>query len=121
MFKWFQWLKDFIAIPIFIWMAIHNIHDRLLLSVFFALGSLLDACYGLHAEFMGHPWTIARAKDALGAYCMWGFSVLLLWAPAVKDPGRWPYFFWFAAAVDSVSVLSVVSAKNVYLLQINTP
>jgi|SaaInlStandDraft_1057018.scaffolds.fasta_scaffold251269_1 hypothetical protein len=114
MFKWFQWLKDFIAIPIFIGLALHNIHDRLLLSVFFALGSLLDACYGMHAEFMGHPWTIARVKDALGAHCMWGFSMLLLWAPTTQDPGRWPYFFWFAAVVDGVSVLSVFTSRNVY-------
>jgi|TARA_B110000091_G_C13747867_1_gene446322 hypothetical protein len=119
MFQWFQCGKDFLAIPVFILLAIYQ-HDRQLLSVFFAFGSLLDACYGLYAEFTGHPWTIARVKDALGAHCMCGFSVLLLWATPAKDPGRWPYFFWFAAVVDSVSVLSIARTKNIYSTTLST-
>ncbi len=113
-----QFIKDFIAIPIFIAIALTpEINEsRELLCLFFAFGCLLDTLFTCYMYIYDYPWTIARVKDGLGATGMWVFTIAIAWAnPPKESPHRWPIFFCFAAAIDTCSILSVFSAKyNLY-------
>ena len=112
-----QFIKDFIAIPIFIVIALTpEINEsRELLCLFFAFGCLLDTLFTCYLYICGHPWTIARVKDGLGAAGMWVFTIAIAWANTPKkSPHRWPIFFCFAAAIDTCSVLSVLTKYNWY-------
>ena len=117
-FNWAQFIKDLLAIPIFILIAnTPNITtNRVILSLLFAFGCLTDTvycCVGLY-----YPLTWARIKDVLGMSGMWVFSLVLIFAPDVDDPGRWPMFFWFASAVDLLSILSIIHTNtNIYVLR----
>jgi hypothetical protein len=116
--EWFpilQILKDFLAVPMFVFIALSKtIHgDREVLCLFFAFGCFVDtvySCIGLYYPIL----TIARVKDFWGMFGMWVFTFVLAFAPKVKDPGRWPIFFWFAAAVDFISICSVFVPGNIY-------
>ena len=109
-----QCIKDFCAIPIFILMAAQTIFPKRILLTFFVLGGLLDTLFACYFYWYGFPWTIARAKDALGAYGMLGFVFIIAAANQIHQTGRWPYFFIFAACVDTISVCSVFTKWNVY-------
>ena len=83
------------------------------LCLFFAFGCFVDtvySCIGLYYPIL----TIARVKDFWGMFGMWVFTFVLAFAPKVKDPDRWPIFFWFAAAVDFISICSVFVPWNIY-------
>jgi len=115
--EWFpsaQILKDFIAVPVFVFLALSvDQCERDLLCLFFSFGCFVDtvySCIGLYYPVL----TIARVKDLWGMFGMWVFTFVLAFAPKVKDPGRWPIFFWFAAAVDFISVCSVFVPGNIY-------
>ena len=94
-----MWVKDLFFIPVFLFFFFFFVHDRLVLAIFFAGGSLLNAIFYACNK---------RVKDAVSAVVMWVFSMTLLWAPTVKDPGRWPYLFYFAVIVDVLSIISRV-------------
>lgn len=113
MYHYLQGIKDFCAIPVFIYLSLFH-HSRYFLAVFFSAGCLLDTLFTAYAYWYDKPWTIARIKDACGAFGMFVFTLALLTANPSKDPGRWPYFFQFAAAVDTLSVLSICSQYNIY-------
>jgi len=109
-----QFIKDFIAIPIFIAIALTpEINEsRELLCLFFAFGCLLDTLFTCYMYIYDYPWTIARVKDALGAAGMWVFTIAIAWAnPPKEPPHRWPIFFCLAAAIDTCSILSVLTIK----------
>lgn len=108
-----QWIKDFGAIPIFVWIALTPSvsNSRHLLSLFFAFGCLLDTLFVSFFYWYEKPWTIARVKDVLGAVGMWVFCLVLLAANPAPEVHRWPSFFWLATAIDSMSVLSVFSGN----------
>lgn len=110
----FQFMKDFIAIPIFIVIALRpEINEsRELLCLFFSIGCLLDTLFTCYMYIYDHPWTIARVKDAMGAAGMWVFTIAIAWAnPPKEPPHRWPIFFCLAAAIDTCSILSVLTIK----------
>lgn len=100
-----MWVKDLFFVPVFLFFAIYNVHDRHVLSVFFAGGSLINAIFYACND---------RVKDAASAVLMWVFSIALVWAPTAKDPGRWPYFFYFAAIVEVFCIISVITPYNIY-------
>ena len=109
-----QFIKDFCAIPIFITMSMQTIFSKELLMIFFALGGILDTLFVCYFYWHGFPWTIARIKDALGAYGMLGFVFIIAAANQVHQTGRWPFFFIFAMCVDTISVCSIFTDWNVY-------
>jgi len=113
MYYYLQICKDFCTIPVFILMSM-NEHSRHFLAVFFSFVCLVDTFFTACAYWYDKPWSIARIKDACGAYSMWVFTLALLAAQPSKDPGHWPYFFQFAAGVDALSVLSVPTPANIY-------
>jgi len=100
-----MWVKDLFFVPVFLLFAVHNVHDRRVLSLFFAGGSLLNAIFFACNK---------RVKDASTAVVMWVFSMALVWAPTVKDPGHWPYFFYFAAVVEMLCIISMITPYTVY-------
>lgn len=100
-----MWIKDIFFVPVFLLFAIYNVHDRQVLSVFFASGSLLNAIFYACNK---------RVKDASSAVVMWVFCIALVWAPVVKDPGRWPYFFYFATIVEVLCIISIVTPYSIY-------
>lgn len=117
----YQFLKDFMAVPIFILIAldpyIHN--SRSLLALFFSLGCLTDTIFSCYSYMHEFPWTIARVKDGLGAVGMWVFTICLSFAPPFQTVNLWPYFFYFAMLVDSFSVFSVLLGKyNIYTFRL---
>lgn len=108
-----QQVKDFCAIPVFVYIALTaSMYDsRIRLALFFAFGSLIDTLFVSWFHWYNKTWTIARLKDALGAYGMWGFCMTILLVPVSPEMHRWPYFFWFAAAVDSISIFSTLCGR----------
>jgi len=116
----YQFLKDFMAVPIFILIAldpyIHN--SRSLLALFFSLGCLTDTIFSCYSYIYDSPWTIARVKDGLGAIGMWCFTIWLSLTPPLET-SHWSYFFYFAMFVDGVSVFSVLLGKyNIYMFRL---
>ena len=112
--KKLQFIKDFIAIPIFIIIALNpQINESTeFLSLFFAFGCLIDTIFTAILFFYDYPWTVARVKDAMGALGMWTFTIVLIWTiPPKKTPHRWPIFFCIAAFIDTCSILSVLTIK----------
>jgi hypothetical protein len=116
----YQFLKDFLAVPIFILIALDvDIHaSRSLLSLFFSLGCLTDTVFSCYSYIHDSPWTIARVKDGLGAVGMWVFTICLSLAGELETTNLWPYFFYFAASVDICSVFSVLFQNNVYTFRL---
>lgn len=119
-----QWGKDLLAIPVFLLLAGRpDIYEqRELLSVLFSVGCLIDALYVSSTWCWTLPWTCASIKDALGTMGMMGFTFLLLAAPHCAPvhhcPSHWDVFFLFAATVDILSVLSVLTPFNIYCREI---
>ncbi len=115
MYSWFQWTKDFCAIPVFILMSLET-QPHYFLAAFFSIGCFIDTIFSAYAYWYDNPWTIARIKDAMGAFGMWIFALALIAAKPVHDSGRWSYFFCFATVVDMVSVFSILCVQNsIYL------
>lgn len=112
-----QCIKDFHAVPVFIIIASTPFicDSRRLLSLFFAFGALLDSLFVSYFYWYDMPLTRARMKDALGAFGMLVFCVVLLVAKHAPEVHRWPYFFWVAASIDAVSILSIVTDFNIYI------
>ena len=114
-----QLVKDLSAIFVFWWLACRpEFYERRLLSVLFTVGWLIDTLYVCTTWCLHIPWTWASFKDFLGAYGMFGFSVILVVAPENNCPSNWYYFFVFAAGVDTLSLLSVCTRFNIYMLNI---
>ena len=108
-----QKIKDFCAIPVFVYMGLTaSIYDsRIQLALFFAIGSLIETLFVSCFYWYNKPWTIARLKDAIGAYGMWVFCLALLMAPISPKKHRWPYYFCFMAVVNSISIFSTVCGR----------
>jgi len=108
-----QKVKDFCAIPVFVFIALtSSIYDsRGKLAVFFAFGSLIDTFFVSWFYWYNKTWTIARLKDVAGASGMWVFCLALIVSPISPEMHRWPYFFWFAAVVDSISICSTLCGR----------
>ena len=111
-----QCLKDTLAIPIFIWLAFSpSIYEnRPLLSLLFSIGGFIDTLYVSSTLYYKIPWTFSSLKDALGAFGMLGFSIILLMAAKTNRPSEWDKFFAFAAFVDICSIISLLTPWNIY-------
>lgn len=110
----YQFLKDFTAVPIFILIAadpyIH--HSKSLLALFFSLGCLVDTLFSCYSYVYEEPWTIARVKDALGAFGMWTFTLWLAFKEGKQAGPYWQIFFYFATFVDICSVFSILNNRK---------
>jgi len=115
-YLYLQWLKDFIAIPIFIWFALTpSIYENTpLLSLLFSLGGFIDAMYVSSTMYYRLKWTISSVKDALGALGMLVFSMVIIFAPETDCPSNWNIFFILATYIDLLSVISPMTPFNIY-------
>ena len=115
----FVQFKDLIAIPIFIWLALHSEVEYNVLSLLFSIGCLIDAIFVSVTWCYDIPWSVASLKDALGAFGMMGFTIMLAYSTKKKDcPSNMVYFFVLAAVVDILSIVSIVTPWNIYLWEL---
>lgn len=117
-----QCLKDVSAIPIFIWLALSpSIYQNMpLLSFLFSIGGFIDAMFVSYTMCYNIPWMISSLKDTLGTFGMLGFSILMIFAPQNDCPSEWDKFFTFAAFVDILSIVSLLTPWNIYTWNIYT-
>ena len=117
-----QCFKDILAIPIFIWLALSpSIYEhRPLLSFLFSIGGFIDAIYVSYTIYSKIQWTISSLKDALGAFGMLGFSIIIIFAPVSDCPSDWDKFFAFAAFIDILSIISLITPWNIYEWRLNS-
>jgi len=116
LYAYFQGFKDLIAIPIFIWLALHPELGYTVLSLLFSIGCLIDAIFVSVTWCCDILWSVASLKDALGAFGMMGFTIVLAYTTKKKDcPSNLVYFFVLAAVIDMLSIISIVTPWNIYM------
>ena len=85
-----------------------------MLSFLFSIVGFIDAMFVYYTMCYNIPWTVSSLKDTLGTFGMLGFSILMIFAPQNDCPSEWDKFFTFAAFVDILSIVSLLTPWNIY-------
>jgi len=108
-----QWIKDCMAVLVFVLLANmpQFLHSSGSLSLFFALGCLLDTLFCCVCYWKAFDVTTSCIKDAFGAVGLWIMTLVVVGGKT----GTWvSVFFYIAAVIDYLSICSIVSSYNIY-------
>ena len=110
MFDVYQWIKDCLAVFVFVLLSQMPkvLEDRIIMSFLFSCFCLIDTlffCYGFR------KWTRATYKDLCGAITMWSLTMLYIFTSIVLPLSE---LCWVIMFINLGYVYSVVNTMNMY-------
>lgn len=113
MFVVCQWIKDCLAVFVFVLLSQMSkaLEDRNNMSFIFSCFCLLDTLFFCYARCFRKKWTRATSKDLCGAITMWSLTMLYVFTSIGLPLSE---LCWAIMLINVYCVYSVVNSANIY-------